>query len=205
MMDCGWYALNAVRTLMDRQVPEIISADAQKWSYDEEIDEGMKAELRFADGVTGSILCSYAGDNSDGFVAPTAAGSARPPKDAGGNFTMPKHPMGGMRWDAEVTGSQGVMSCANYGVPHAGNFIIVEDTDGKEVLKESVDSGGYSTYDLMVLAFCSHVRQVEAGWVTQVDAFENTGAEPIKQMEVVDAIYRKSGLLPRTGPAGIAA
>ena len=65
-----------------------------------------------------------------------------------------------------MTGSQGVMRCVNYGVPHTGNFIIVEDTDGEEVLKESVDSGGYSTYDLMVLAFCSHVRQVEAGLVT---------------------------------------
>ena len=83
MMDCGWYALNAVRTLMDRQVPEIISAEAQQWSYDTEIDEGMKAEMLFANGVTGSILCSYAGDGSDGFVEPTAAGSARPPR----NFT----------------------------------------------------------------------------------------------------------------------
>jgi hypothetical protein len=77
MMDCSWYALHAVRTLLDPQVPEIISADAQTWSYDEEIDEGMKAELQFADGVTSSILYSYAGDNSDGFVAPTAASSAR--------------------------------------------------------------------------------------------------------------------------------
>jgi hypothetical protein len=57
----------------------------------------------------------------------------------------------------------------------------------------------------MVLAFASHVRQVEAGWVTDTEAFENTGAEPIAQMEVVDAIYRAAGLKPRTGPAGIAA
>ena len=121
---------------------------------------------------------------------------------------MPKHPLGGMRWDAEVTGSKATMSCANYGVPHNGNFIIVQDADGRtvvvkcfgktiypvalfsnkhslvmciarrtgnELLNETVDSGGYSTYDLMVLAFCSHVRQVEAGWVTDTQAFENTG------------------------------
>ena len=114
-----------------------------------------------------------------------------------------------MRWDAEVTGSKATMSCANYGVPHNGNFIIVQDADGRtfvncfvgktvcavgmifeqarlratcialrtgnELLNETIDSGGYSTYDLMVLAFCSHVRQVEAGWVTDTHAFENTG------------------------------
>ena len=56
-----------------------------------------------------------------------------------------------------------------------------------------------------VLAFCSHVRQLEAGWVRDADAFENTGDEPVNQMKVVDAIYRASGLEPRTGPAGIAA
>jgi coenzyme F420-reducing hydrogenase beta subunit len=55
---------------------------------------------------------------------------------------MPKHPLGFMRWDAEVTGSKATMSCANFGVPHNGNFIIVKDTEGNELLKESVDSGG---------------------------------------------------------------
>ena len=48
-------------------------------------------------------------------------------------------------------------------------------------------------------------RQLEAGWVRDADAFENTGDEPVNQMKVVDAIYRASGLEPRTGPAGIAA
>ena len=47
---------------------------------------------------------------------------------------MPKHPLGGMRWDAEVTGSKATMSCANYGVPHNGNFIIVQDADGRTVV-----------------------------------------------------------------------
>ena len=51
MMDQGWYALNCVRTLMGRQLPEVVSATAQKWPFDEEIDEGMKASLQFGDGV----------------------------------------------------------------------------------------------------------------------------------------------------------
>ena len=82
------YALNVVRTLMGREVPEVVSAEAQKWPHNLEIDEGMKAHLLFSDNRTGEILCSYAGDGSDGFVQPTAAGSARPPKDADGNFTV---------------------------------------------------------------------------------------------------------------------
>jgi predicted dehydrogenase len=82
------YALNVVRTLMGREAPEVVSAEAQKWAHDLEIDEGMKASLRFSGGRTGEILCSYAGDGSDGFVQPTAAGSARPLRDADGNFVV---------------------------------------------------------------------------------------------------------------------
>ena len=34
MMDCGWYALNVIRVLMGRQVPDVISAEAQVWPHD---------------------------------------------------------------------------------------------------------------------------------------------------------------------------
>eukprot|EP00747_Dinoflagellata_sp_TGD_P184952 gnl/TRDRNA2_/TRDRNA2_41113_c0_seq1.p1 gnl/TRDRNA2_/TRDRNA2_41113_c0~~gnl/TRDRNA2_/TRDRNA2_41113_c0_seq1.p1 ORF type:complete len:397 (-),score=86.27 gnl/TRDRNA2_/TRDRNA2_41113_c0_seq1:49-1239(-) len=200
-MDCGWYALNVVRVLMGRQVPSVEWAQAQKWKHNPEIDEGMKARLRFPSGATGEILCSYAGDGSDGFVAKTAPGSSGPPTPG----VKQKHPLGPMRWDAEVRGSKATMACVNYGVPHAGNRVIVTSTTGQELLNEKVDSGGFSTYDIMVLAFCSHVRQVEAGWVTNPAAFENTGDEPVKQMAVIDAIYAKAGLKPRTGPARISA
>ena len=46
-----------------------------------------------------------------------------------------------------------------------------------------VDSGGYTTYDCMILAFCSHVRQLQSGWVSQADIFANTGDEPMLQSE----------------------
>ena len=32
------------------------------------------------------------------------------------------------------------MSCANYGVAHSGNFIIVQDTDGEPLRRECVSS-----------------------------------------------------------------
>ena len=184
---------------------------------------------------TGDIVCSYSGDGSDGFFELTAPGTSKPAFDGESDIPpsdprSPKwHPMRKSRWDAEVTGSEATMSCIEYGVPQIGNRITVTSKSGEVLSEETVDSGGYSTYDLMVrgplaccslasasdrrslpappqvLAFCSHVRQLEAGWVRDADAFENTGDEPVNQMKVVDAIYRASGLEPRTGPAGIAA
>lgn len=72
-----------------------------------------------------------------------------------------------------------------------------------ELTDETVDSGGYSTYDCMVLAFCSHVRQVKTGLVKDAASFANTGLEPSFQMGVIDDVYVAAGLQPRTGPAGV--
>ena len=60
------------------------------------------------------------------------------------------HPMRKSRWDAEVTGSEATMSCIEYGVPQIGNRITVTSKSGEVLSEETVDSGGYSTYDLMV-------------------------------------------------------
>mmetsp|Transcript_93992 Transcript_93992/g.303581 ORF Transcript_93992/g.303581 Transcript_93992/m.303581 type:complete len:388 (-) Transcript_93992:15-1178(-) len=187
MMDCGWYVLSCIRTLVNGEEPEVEWAQAQRWAHNGEIDEGMKAGLSFPrSGVTGTAVCSYVGDGSDGFVQKTWPGSSAPTGGAKGV----RHPLGPMRWDAEVTGSEAVLHAVNFGVPHAGNRLVVKRrSDGAELLSESVDSGGYATYDLMVLAFCSHVRQVRAGWVKDTEAFANTGLEPIRQMEVIDRIY----------------
>lgn len=202
LMDCGWYALSCTRALVGGEVPEVEWAEAQRWPHDPQIDEGMKAGLTFKTaGASGTILCSYCVGAADGFAPRTIPGTSSPSGQAKGG---PKHPLGPMRWDAEVTGTKAVMHAVNFGVPHAGNRIIVRSaTDGTELLNESVDSGGFSTYDLMVLAFCSHVRQVRAGWVTSAEVFANTGQEPVRQMEIIDKIYTKAGLRPRTGPAGI--
>ena len=56
MMDCGWYALNVIRVLMGRQVPDVVSAEAQVWPHDSEIDEGMKAVFDFPSGAEGAAL-----------------------------------------------------------------------------------------------------------------------------------------------------
>ena len=47
---------------------------------------------------------------SDGFVSPTAPGSSGAP--VGGE---PDHPLGPMRWDAEVVGTLATMNITNYG------------------------------------------------------------------------------------------
>jgi|EP01047_Picozoa_sp_COSAG01_P027516 hypothetical protein len=49
------------------------------------------------------------------------------------------------------------------------------------------------------------VRQVRAGWALSTEAGAFTGAEPIRQAATIDAIYRKAGMQPRSGPASIQA
>jgi hypothetical protein len=185
-------------------------------------------------GATGEILCSYSGDGSDGFVNPTAPGSSGSPVGI-----EDPHPLGDWRWDCEVEGTEATMQCTNYGVPHAGNRIIVSVSGEQgheagsyevhiqehhsilqqlsvflrvssqtsvarstlttalishitvlfvmhmtfqELTDETVDSGGFSTYGCMILAFCSHVRQVQSGLVRDAASFANTGLEPFLQM-----------------------
>ena len=80
LMDMGWYPLNCVRALVPtgrEALPVVEFAQAQKWPLDEEIDEGMKARLRFGR-IEAEIICSYVGDGSDGFVTRTRPGSASP-------------------------------------------------------------------------------------------------------------------------------
>jgi predicted amidohydrolase len=142
---------------MGGEVPIVESATAQLWAHDIRIDEGMKARLRFCEGrVEGEIVTSYVGNGSDGFLTPTAPGSS-----AAYASEDPAHPLGAVRWDAEVTGTAAQMRCTNFGVPHRGNRLLVVAPDGTELLDEVVetDPPGYSTYDLMVLAFCAQVRK----------------------------------------------
>ena len=79
-----------------------------------------------------------------------------------------------------------------------GKALALAPSDGSLMLD-------HSFYDLQLAAFCSHVRQVQSGWVRDTTAFENTGEEPVRQMELIDAVYRAAGLQPRTGPAKIKA
>jgi len=171
MMDMGCYALNCVHVLLNRQVPQVLSASAQKWPEDEEIDDGMTGHYLFPRGIKATTRCS--------FVADPVSGTG-----------------------AIIKGSRGIIEAKNFALPHVGNRITVT-VGGKQVLQESVDSGGFSTYDLQLLAFCSHVRQVRSGWVTDVNAFANTGQHPVVMMELIDQVYAKAGMQPRSGPAGI--
>ena len=113
---------------------------------------------------TGDIVCSYSGDGSDGFFELTAPGTSKPAFDGESDIPpsdprSPKwHPMRKSRWDAEVTGSEATMSCIEYGVPQIGNRITVTSKSGEVLSEETVDSGGYSTYDLMVRALCVLAR-----------------------------------------------
>ena len=57
-MDTGCYAIHKLRTLADAE-PVIVSAKAKLFSN--MVDRSMRAEVRFADGRTGSLICSLWG------------------------------------------------------------------------------------------------------------------------------------------------
>jgi hypothetical protein len=53
----------------------------------------------------------------------------------------------------------------------AAAAVVLHTTIAQELTDETVDSGGYSTYDCMILAFCSHVRQVQVCPIANACAF----------------------------------
>jgi len=75
-MDTGCYAIHKLRTLADAE-PEIVSAKAKLSS--DKVDRSMRAEVRFADGRTGSLICSLWGWPliKIGFVVKGSAGQLR--------------------------------------------------------------------------------------------------------------------------------
>eukprot|EP00930_Biecheleria_cincta_P100198 TRINITY_DN91816_c0_g1_i1.p1 TRINITY_DN91816_c0_g1~~TRINITY_DN91816_c0_g1_i1.p1 ORF type:complete len:408 (+),score=84.79 TRINITY_DN91816_c0_g1_i1:40-1263(+) len=80
--------------------------------------------------------------------------------------------------------------------------VTVKNPEGKEFLSEEIDSAGFTTYDLQLLAFADHVHAIRAG-KSDPTSFPNTGSDPVCNMEVIDHIYSKAGMQPRSGPAGI--
>ena len=75
-MDLGCYAISALRNLSAEE-PDCVSAQADVWDGDPEIDLGMSADFVYPSGATGHFDCSFvAGDKATpgGFVV-TVTGS----------------------------------------------------------------------------------------------------------------------------------
>jgi len=173
-MTLGTYDINILRTLIGEE-PVVTWAEGTCLADDREMDAIMKAELFFPkSGVKGSF-------------------------EAGGMGPEEHYN------EMVIRGTEGTLSTSDLMEPqYVPNRIAVATLDGEEVTSQcaTVSGGGFTTYDLQLLAFVDHVRQVKAG---ECDAasFKHTGDDNVCQMEAIDQVYANAGMRPRWGWSGI--
>jgi len=171
-MTLGTYCIHVVRNLIGEQ-PIVTSAEPECLADDPEMDCTMKkAELFFPKSGVKGIL------------------------EWSGMGPEPFHN------ELLIKGSEGNLATSGLMNNMFPNKITVTKPDGKELLNETIGSGGFTTYDLQLLAFVDHVHGVKLGRKNAIE-FVNTGEDLVQQMEVIDQIYDVAGMTPRCGPSGI--
>ena len=150
-MDMGCYCVSLVRALAGAE-PRVVSARAKLSSPG--VDRAMEAELAFASGASGRIVCSM-------FSWRLLGVSAR------------------------VVGSRGELRVLNPIAPQFFHRVAVKSASGRRRLQ--VKDG--TSYGHQLAAF---VRAVREG-----APFPTTADDAVKNMAVIDAIYRAAGLEPR--------
>ena len=153
-MDTGCYAISMLRHLAGAE-PTVERAEARLSSPG--VDRWMQAEVRFDDGVTGSITCSL------------------------WSSTL-------LSIRARVEGELGTMDVFNPVVPQIYHHLTVTTGAGRR--RERLPR--VSTYACQLRAFAGAVQRGEPLLTGPDDA--------VKNMRVVDAVYRAAGLPLRTGP-----
>ena len=182
-LDLGGYTLGVMASLMDGEVPELVSATASRWSADETIDEAMRGKLRFRDGgVRGSFSWSFTARRDERrFVVNGTAG-----KLVGTEFVHP-----------------------HFGATlHATAHDTPANARRAPKLMRREGFGRPSTYALQLRAFATAVRQMQADEEAQVSRESqppSTGETVVGLAELLDEVYRRAGMSPRVGPSGIAA
>jgi len=173
-MTLGTYDINIVRTMIGEE-PIVTSSEGTCLVDDGEMDAIMKAELHFPK------------SDVKGFF------------EAGGMGPEEHHN------EMLIKGTEGTLATSDLMEPqYVPNRITVTDPSGEEMISQSVtvSGGGFTTYDLQLLAFVDRVRQVRAG-ERACDSFPHTGDDNIRQMEVIDQVYANASMRPRWGWSGI--
>ena len=150
-MDTGCYAINMVRTLAGAE-PEVVSAVARRSAP--QVDRWMRAELAFAEGMTGRITCSLF------------------------SSTL-------LKISARVVGERGELRFFNPLAPHIlGRLSVKTPTTTR---RERV--AGDATYTHQLRAF--------ADWVSGGPSMPSDSADALRNMRVIDAVYRAAGMQRR--------
>mmetsp|Transcript_43238 Transcript_43238/g.67731 ORF Transcript_43238/g.67731 Transcript_43238/m.67731 type:complete len:248 (+) Transcript_43238:538-1281(+) len=102
------------------------------------------------------------------------------------------------RMQAQVEGTLGSMSVVNFLCPFIYHRIDIKDQAGKVIKSEKHYGDGSTTYEYQLAAFVGAVR-MDPEAVRQVE-LAGSAEEGVKNMRLIDQIYRKAGLPLRQGP-----
>jgi predicted dehydrogenase len=172
-MDLGCYCIAIIRAITgeDPEDYEVVSAMAQRWKDDDNIDAAMTCQLKLPNGADAHFECS--------FVAQTYAQPIM----------------------LKISGTHGDINVEGFFSSHKANKIVLEQWDDSGIIStESVaTSQTRDSFYYQLLDFSNEVAfqagKVSAGlpWsYTKND--EHTPAKSVKNMAVIDDIYRAAGM-----------
>lgn len=175
-MDLGCYCVAIIRAVTGED-PQVVSATAQRWKEDRNIDAAMACEMVLPSGATANFECSFVAEKY-----------AEPIK-------------------VLISGTHGDLKVDGFFSPNKSNQIALEQWDDSGITSyESVDDpDGNNTKDSFYYQLkdfleevSSQTKQSSPGlpWsYTRHD--ENTPSASVKNMAVIDDIYRAAGMEPR--------
>ena len=160
MMDLGCYAVNAMRQFgkWSSGEPRLLSAEGSERRGRPGVDEWMRAELEFPNGLTGTIHVNMASE---------------------GGFSMP--------WT--ISGERGSVLAPAWPVPHTDDRIITTTDQGSQ----THHLGTRTSYTYQLEALSAALRGDFP--------FPSDANDAVRNMELIDDIYRGAGFAPRGQPS----
>lgn len=178
LMALGIYCVSCARLLTNEE-PVAIKGTAVRGRENAEVDETMKCELKFPSGATCSFTVSVDENDEKAKKVPALL---------------------------TVHGSNGAIKVSEwFRGRSAANEIMLEQYDGgSEKTTERIDgSGRQTTFYWQLMSFCDEVRlqtarKSGAGMPWDYSDEVSTPSDAVRNMAVVDAIYRAAGMAPKS-------
>ncbi|KAJ3130079.1 hypothetical protein HK101_005139, partial [Irineochytrium annulatum] len=171
LMDCGCYAVSAVRFAVDESFPAepqrvvVNTAVAQRLPADDRIDGRMTAEMTHEpSGVRSSITA-----------------------------TLKSGLMEALEFSLTIRGSDATITVSNFIAPQVYHAIEIVRKNGSRHVKKMYEAEVRSTYYYQMKAFAEAVREKKSGAALREVGLTDT-ADAVKNMEALDAIYEAAGL-----------
>jgi predicted dehydrogenase len=177
-MDLGCYCVAIIRAVTGEE-PKVVKATAQRWKDDQDIDAAMVCFMELPSGATAEFECS--------FVAK--------------EYGQPIH--------LKIAGSSADLQAEGLFSSHKSNRILLEQWDDSGIVStESVDDpdakNTHDSFYYQLMAFIDEVRSQEKlsdvgkGLPWAYKSLGNTPSDSVRNMAVIDDIYRAAGMKPRS-------